>query len=283
VRVRWPGRGAGPPRRTADETAARIAALEQLRHAERLTTVGRLASALAHEVGTPLNVVAGHAQMIARGRVPDGETTESAKVIVAQCERMTRIVRHILDYARRRPPKTLTADLRDVARGTVELLAPMARSRGVEVTGNLEICAVAQVDASQIQQALINLIMNAVQASQEGGSVEVTLSRTTTRPHGDPTAPENPYYVLSVTDHGSGIDQEILGRLFEPFFTTKASGEGTGLGLSIAHDIVHEHGGWISVDSTVGQGSRFDLYLPVPTESCPDTSSSSTTTAPPAA
>jgi two-component system NtrC family sensor kinase len=253
-------------RATEAETAARIATLEQLRHAERLTTVGRLASALAHEVGTPLNVVAGHAQMIAKGRVTGEAVTDSATVIGAQCARMTKIVRQVLDYARRRPPKTLHADLKDVAQGTVELLEPMARAQKVEIKADLEPRALAEVDASQIQQALINLIMNAVQASKPGGQVEVSLTRTRAHPGGDASAPEVCCYLLSVQDEGCGIPEDNLQRLFEPFFTTKPSGEGTGLGLSITNDIVTEHGGWLSVRSQLGEGSRFDLYFPAPEE-----------------
>ncbi len=255
-------------RETEAETTARIATLEQLRHAERLTTVGRLASALAHEVGTPLNVVAGHAQMIAKGRVTGDAVTDSATVIGAQCERMTKIVRQVLDYARRRPPKTLHADLRDVAQGTVELLEPMARARTVEIKSKLEPRALAEVDASQIQQALINLIMNAVQASDPGSQVEVSLTRTRARPNGDAAAGKICCYQLSVKDAGCGIPEGSLARLFEPFFTTKPSGEGTGLGLSITNDIVTEHGGWLSVESKVGKGSRFDLYFPAPQDPC---------------
>ena len=253
---------------TEAETAARIATLEQLRHAERLTTVGRLASALAHEVGTPLNVVAGHAQMIAKGRVSGDSVKASAAVIGAQCERMTKIVRQVLDYARRRPPKTLNADLKDVAQGTVELLEPMARARNVEIRASLEPRAVAQVDASQIQQALINLIMNAVQASDPGTQVQVTLTRTQAHRNGDPNADQICCYLVSVKDEGCGISDAHLERLFEPFFTTKPSGEGTGLGLSITSDIVTEHGGWLSVESEVGKGSCFSLYFPAAKDPC---------------
>ena len=255
-------------RETEAETAARIATLEQLRHAERLTTVGRLASALAHEVGTPLNVVAGHAQMIAKGRVTGAGVTDSAAVIGAQCERMTKIVRQVLDYARRRPPKTLHANLKDVAQGTIELLEPMGRARRVALRSTLEPQAIAEVDASQIQQALINLIMNAVQASEPESQVRVSLTRTRARPPGDTSAQEICCYLMSVEDEGCGIPEDQLDRLFEPFFTTKPSGEGTGLGLSITNDIVTEHGGWLSVKSQVGKGSRFDLYFPAPEDPC---------------
>ena len=251
-------------RRSEAETEARVAMLEQLRHAERLTTVGRLASALAHEIGTPLGVMAGHAQMIARERISGPVVTDSGKVIAQQCERVAKIVRQILDYARRRPVKTLTADLRDVLTATVDLLGPLAAARDVCFEIDVETDGAANVDAGQIQQALTNLIVNAVHASERGSKVELSLARTTAAPPGADSGAQREYYVLSVVDHGCGIPVVDREKLFEPFFTTKLAGEGTGLGLSIAQDIATEHAGWIGVESEVGHGSKFDLYLPVP-------------------
>ncbi|MBN1612050.1 MAG: HAMP domain-containing histidine kinase [Polyangiaceae bacterium] len=257
-----------------DQTEARLAALEQLRHAERLTTVGKLASAVAHEIGTPINVVAGHANLIVRRRVEGDEALSSAQVIVEQCARMTKLVRNLLDYARRRPPNRVCVNLHDILNETTQLLAPLAASREVALEVQGELQALASVDPAQLQQALANLVINAIQASPQKSTVRLTLELVTVaRPDRDHSR-ERPTWRIGVADHGSGIPSEDLGRLFDPFFTTKPSGEGTGLGLSITRTIVEEHGGWVSVDSTVGRGARFELYLTPLRESCPSTSSS---------
>jgi signal transduction histidine kinase len=241
--------------RLESETARRVATVEQLRHADRLTTVGQLASAIAHEIGTPLNVVAGHAKLIVRGRVAGDAVAESAGVIVEQCDKMTRIVRQVLDYGRRRDPKKSDVKLTDLVESTVDMLRPLAKKNGV----SLELAhegpedAVIRVDAGQMQQALTNLIVNAMQASREGQVVRIGT---------ESDASERPTHRIFVEDRGSGMTPATLERVFEPFFTTKEAGQGTGLGLSIALEIVREHGGSIRVDSVLGSGTRFDLVLP---------------------
>ena len=121
-------------------------------------------------------------------------------------------------------------------------------------------------DATQIQQALTNLVVNAIQASARGGTVDVTVRRTRARPPVDsaasPQEDEGDYYVVTVQDHGHGMPSDVLARVFEPFFTTKPVGESTGLGLSVANDIIEEHAGWMSAQSEPGRGSRFSLTLP---------------------
>jgi signal transduction histidine kinase len=265
-------------RRSETDTAARIAALEQLRHAERLSTLGHLASSLAHQLGTPLNVVIGHGRMIQHAKVVGERAVDSAAAIVEQGERIAQLFRQMLDYARRPSLKPSTADLSDVVRAATELLTPLAAENQValSVEAQAEEDAVACVDVVQLQQAFTNLIINAIQASTPGASVTVSLRRTRARRQHDPSRPEEPWVVVSVADQGTGIPAQDLPRLFEPFFTTKPSGYGTGLGLSIAGDIVREHDGWISVTSEHGHGSRFDVYLPqvagVVASTRPDTS-----------
>jgi two-component system NtrC family sensor kinase len=251
--------------KVASESAARVRAVEQLRHAERLSTVGKLASGLAHELGTPLNVVAGRAKMIATGETESPEEdTESARIIVEQAERMTRIVRQLLDFARRRGSEKRSTDLGALARQTAALLEPLAGKRGVslrceEPTGPVS----AAVDAPQIQQALTNLVVNAIQASDRERDVGIGVSACATAPEG-PRGPRpgGPWALLEVYDQGAGIPAEHLAEVFDPFFTTKPVGEGTGLGLSIAHGIAEEHGGWIDVESEPGRGSCFRIWLP---------------------
>jgi two-component system NtrC family sensor kinase len=245
--------------RTQVQAQARIRALEQLRHAERLTTLGQLASVLAHEIGTPLNVVAGHAKLVAGGKLDASEIRESALAIGVQCERITSIVRRVLDYARRRPPKRTQIDGSDVVGQTRALLRSLADLKGVEL--EVEISASPSdlfADPDQLQQVLINIVMNAVHASSAGGSVRIGVEHSMQVVAGEPRE----FVVFAVRDVGSGIDEQVKDRIFEPFFTTKPPGDGTGLGLSVARDIVDEHGGFIDVSSVPNQGTVFMIYLP---------------------
>jgi two-component system, NtrC family, sensor kinase len=250
-----------------EETAARLAAMEQLRHADRLQTVGRLASGIAHELGTPLNVVSGRASLIQSGRLSPDEISQSAAAIKAEADKMTRIIRQLLDFARCSTPHKASVDLREVVRQTVDLLATLANKRKVELcfTPGDE-PALTEVDIGQIQQALTNLIVNAIQAMPNGGKVDITLGRKGVRPPNGDGGGTRMYHAIDVRDQGVGIPEEHMQHLFEPFFTTKEVGEGTGLGLSIAYGIVQEHGGWIDGASRAGEGSCFTIYLPEETK-----------------
>jgi signal transduction histidine kinase len=120
----------------------------------------------------------------------------------------------------------------------------------------------ANVDASQIEQALTNLVINAVHAMPKGGTITVATRNTSAAPPGNPEV-ERECAVIEVADEGEGIPQEHIDRIFEPFFTTKGVGEGTGLGLSVTHGIIEDHDGWMTATSVPGKGSTFTLYLPV--------------------
>src|SRR5262249_4364200 len=234
-----------------------------LRHADRLNTVGKLASGIAHELGTPLNVVSGRARMIASGDLDGREVKESAETIVAQADRMVRIIRQLLDFARRRTAQKAPESLPELARRTVALLGPIADERGVtlevaEGGGPLR----AEVDAVQLEQALTNLVVNGIQAMPKGGTVTVSVSRERARPPADHGGTEQDWVKIEVADQGVGMAPETRAHVFEPFFTTKPVGEGTGLGLAVTYGIVQEHGGWIDVASELGAGSRFRVYLP---------------------
>jgi two-component system NtrC family sensor kinase len=249
--------------RVRQETAARIAALEQLRHADRLTTVGKLASGVAHELGTPLNVVVARAEMIGKGEASTGEAREYARVIVDSAQKMTRIIRQLLEFARRRGPRKERRDVTAVAEHTIELLRPLAERQRVlivleEDAGPHE----ASIDAAQIEQALTNLVVNAIQAMPDGGKATIQVGRARAQPPPDHGGTEGDWIVVRVVDQGSGISEADLTRVFEPFFTTKDVGRGTGLGLSVSYGIARDHGGWIDVDSPPGQGARFALFLP---------------------
>jgi signal transduction histidine kinase len=175
---------------------------------------------------------------------------------------MTRIIRQLLTFARTGKPEKSRCDVAVVARRTVELLEPLARKREVAVRVDASGTVFAEVDAGQIEQAITNLTMNATQATERGGAVEVVVDRARAKPPADHGGQEGEYVRIQVRDHGQGIAPEHLLRLFEPFFTTKDVGEGTGLGLAVSYGIVREHGGWIGVESEVGHGTTFTIHLP---------------------
>jgi signal transduction histidine kinase len=249
--------------RSAAEAAARIAALEQLRHADRLMTVGKLASGVAHELGTPLNVVSARAGMIADGETTAPESVEYARMIGQACDQMTQIIRQLLDFARPRGPERAAEDVRRIVERTLALLEPIAAKKGVSMSLRAPLPgaapATAELDAGQMQQVFTNLVVNAVQAMEGQGTVLVTVTRERAAAGGSETS----CVCVRVRDDGPGIAPEHLAHVFEPFFTTKDVGQGTGLGLSVAYGIVHEHRGWMDVRSTLGQGSEFAVYLPV--------------------
>lgn len=248
--------------RVDDEIQQRESAVGQLRHAERLTTVGKLASGIAHELGTPLNVVAGRAALIASKRVEGEEARRSAEVIVAQTERMTAIIRHVLDFARRGGTRKAVIDLNRLVREATSLLEPMAtkNSARMEVVANAPI--VANVNAGEIQQVLTNLLVNAFHAMPKGGTVHVEVAKVTVKapPKHVKRAPS--YALVRVRDEGTGIAADHLPHIFDPFFTTKDVGTGTGLGLSVTFGIVRDHGGWIDVSTKLQKGTEFSIYLP---------------------
>jgi signal transduction histidine kinase len=236
--------------RIETETAARIAAIEQLRHADRLSTLGKLASGIAHELGTPMNVIAGHADMIVAREVEGDEAVESARIIKHFADKVAGIVRQFLDFARRRGPQRAEHDLCKLTSQTTDLLRSMAEEKGVRLRAESPGPVFANVDPGQMQQAITNLVVNALHAVPRGGNVEVTCGV------------DADGVFVSVRDDGPGIPTEHLGRVFDPFFTTKAAGEGTGLGLSLVQGIVTDHGGTIEVESEAGRGATFAIRLP---------------------
>ncbi|HEY8212490.1 MAG TPA: ATP-binding protein [Myxococcaceae bacterium] len=244
------------------EIAARISTMESLRHADRLTTVGKLAAGVAHELGTPLNVVYSRGRMIASGEESGDQAKASGNAIAEQAQVMIRIIRQLLDFARRREPMRTPEDLRALSDRTLALLHPLAAKKQVALTAEQVPSIEVEVDGGQMQQVLTNLLMNALQSMGAPGTVRMEASRQRVAPPPGVDGGEGDFVRLDVVDEGSGIAPEVLPHIFEPFFTTKGVGEGTGLGLSVSYGIVRDHGGWIAVDSTPGRGSRFSVFLP---------------------
>lgn len=249
--------------RIALESAARQTTLEQLRHADKLTTVGKLASSVAHELGTPLNVIKARARMIVDHEVHGEDVITSSQIIVNQSARMAQIIRELLDFSRRDKPQKEKVDFRLVVNQTLEIIEPLARRSQVSIICKLGVePVIAVIDPDRIRQVLSNIMINAVEAMPGGGKLMVEIGVDTSAGRTAPNAIETAGFVVKITDTGIGIASEHMSQIFNPFFTTKDRQAGTGLGLSISADIIREHGGWIEVESAAGQGSTFNVYLP---------------------
>jgi signal transduction histidine kinase len=248
-------------KRADDEATARLSNLEQLRHLDRLRTVGTLASGIAHELGTPLNVLLLRGQSLARGELGADELGAAGRTIVGQVEKMSRIVRQLLDFARRERPTREHVQLESVAHRALDLLSSLARRAGVEATVEVDSPVSVDADAGQLEQAVTNLVMNAIQAMPSGGTLTLRVgTRPDTETPGGLRTLDGAY--LAVEDTGTGMDEGTLRHVFEPFYTTKPAGQGTGLGLGVACGIASDHGGFIEATSTPGAGSTFTLTLP---------------------
>jgi signal transduction histidine kinase len=244
----------------------RLALETHLRDAAQLATIGQLAAEIAHEVGTPLNVVTGRARAMVK-KVDDPEAVrKNASIIAEQAGRITRIIQRLLDVARRQVGKSERADvdLNRLATDTLELLEYQLGSARVEARAQLERgLGAVPGHRDQLQQVLLNLYMNAVEAMPHGGTLAVRTRFVARRRPGLEVDPERQYAVIEVADTGVGIGEKERAKIFEAFYTSKAERGGTGLGLAVAHGIVKDHDGWIEIDDHApGPGTVFRVFLP---------------------
>jgi signal transduction histidine kinase len=223
---------------------------QQLVQSAKLAAIGELAAGVAHELNNPLTVIAGHAQIL---RTPDVEPTVDRKleVIEAEAMRAGRITRGLLDFSRRREPKHEPLSLNALVPRALELIHSKLRGRTIVVETHLaddapEIAG----DADQLTQVLINLAGNAIDAMGARGTLTVRTARV------------DDGLELSITDTGTGMDEDEVQRIFEPFYTTKPEGKGTGLGLSVTLGILKSHGGSVAVDTALGRGTTMRVRLP---------------------
>lgn len=253
---------------TEQQNEARLSLEQRLGQTEKLATLGQLAAEIAHEVGTPLNVIAGRAKNLSR-KARDPEAVQKNSTIIAeQTARITRIIQRLLDFTRRKvgTQEPGSVDLAELTATTLELLEGKLVSADVHhvFDRNVDLPAV-KGDRDRLQQVLLNLLLNAVQAMPDGGSLRVATSRITRRRPGLEVAPEQEYVVIAVADSGKGIPPEVRDKIFEPFYTSKYDQGGTGLGLAVCHGIVKEHDGWIDITDADGGGTVFSVYLPAAT------------------
>ena len=228
---------------------------DRLRKAERIAELGTVASGMAHEIGTPMNVILGRAEYLME-RVTEEPIKKGLKTIVTQVERITRVINQLLTFARRKSPERRPLDLRSTIEGNLEIFQEQLAKNRIKVeTSFLAICPPVLADADQMSQVVINLVINAIHAMPDGGVLRIAL------------APAEEMVRLTVADTGQGIPREVIRRIFEPFFTTKDFGKGTGLGLTVVKDIIEEHQGSITVESEPGTGTTFTVLLPVCSDS----------------
>lgn len=228
---------------------------QQIRNAEKLASVGKLAAGVAHEINNPLGGILNCLYNMRKGTLSASRQEEYLASMEDGLRRVQRIVRQLLDFSQQHNPELSLADMNQVVtqvlRLTDHLFAPhQVRLETVLATDMPEI----MIDRHMMEQVLMNLVLNAIQAMRTGGVLTIR------------TAVEEAHCLVRIQDSGCGISSSVLPRIFDPFFTTKNEGEGTGLGLSVSLGIVERHGGKIVVDSEVGKGTVFTVSIPLATE-----------------
>jgi PAS domain S-box-containing protein len=224
---------------------------EQLRKTERIAELGTLASGMAHEIGTPMNVILGRAEYLMQ-RTQEEPLKKGLQTIITQVERITKVMNQLLDFARRRPTEGRAIDLVQTIEDSLEIFQERMLQSRITVEKVLEAnIPLVRADRDQLIQVLINLVTNSLHAMPDGGRLRLSLAH------------ENSHVRLGVSDTGHGMPEEIRSKIFEPFFTTKDFGKGTGLGLTVVKGIIEECGGTIAVESAVDKGTTFWIRLPL--------------------
>jgi signal transduction histidine kinase len=234
---------------------AQRSAENRLVQAAKLAAVGEMAAGIAHELNNPLTSVTGFAELALDSLPEDSQTRKDLDIVMREASRARDVVRRLLDFARQSESARVRASLNEVIEDVIALSKHLIHTSGVELQLELEKnLPWIMVDANQMKQVLLNLVHNALQAMPAGGSMTIT-SQSSPRGGRD-------WVVVSVCDSGVGIPQMELARIFEPFYTTKGGQGGTGLGLSVTYGIITDHGGLIEVESELGVGSKFTVWLP---------------------
>ena len=238
---------------------------EELQRRERLSAVGQLAAGIAHDFNNLLTTIMLYAHMpLNRHDLPEN-VRQALKIIYSESESAADLIQQILDFSRQSKMDTAPVDLRTFVEESVNILK---RTFPENIDLHLTLDQdeyVVKADPGRIQQALINLLLNARDALDEGGEIHVALTQADVPPDDPRLKPDmdpGEWICLTVSDTGTGIADDILPHIFEPFFTTKASGKGNGLGLAQVYGIIKQHEGFINVESEIGQGTTFHLYLP---------------------
>ena len=245
----------------AEDVTERRVLEEQLRQSQKLEAVGRLAGGVAHDFNNMLTAISGYTAF-ALDQAEDGSTLRSdLDEIRKATDRATQLTRQLLAFSRKQVLEPVFLDLNEVVEELNTMLRPLLGGSVLLATELDPSLGPIEADPGQLNQVVMNLVVNARDAMPEGGTVTISTANADVDGSGDGTIEPGRYVTLTVRDDGEGIDEQTLGQIFEPFFTTKASGKGTGLGLATVYGIVKQSGGYLEVESEVGVGSEFRIYL----------------------
>ena len=242
---------------------------EELRQAQRLEAVGRVAGGIAHDFNNLLTVIFGWARFLLQGLASDDVKHEGAEQILDASKRAAALTQQLLAFSRRQVLRPQPLDLNRVVRDMERLLERVIGEDILLVTELDPALGTVKADQGQLEQVILNLAVNARDAMPAGGRLTIatgTVEHMAAEPRDEAESPSGPYVTLTVSDTGHGMDEETRVHAFEPFFTTKETGRGTGLGLATVYGIVLQSGGVISVDSDPGQGATFTIQLPQASE-----------------
>jgi two-component system NtrC family sensor kinase len=247
----------GAPKTNRTPRSPKTPDMDQITNENRLEAIGRLTAGIAHELNNPLSVILGFAQSLVSHAKEEDPTTDTYKTIEREALRCKRVVENLLTFSRQPQSQKKLEDLNAILQDTLSIINPKIWTGQVEIVcKSIKDLPLISVDRHEIQQLVVNLCINALDAMPQGGTLSLTLARTIMP--GDQAAIE-----LRIQDTGTGIPSDIQNRIFEPFYTTKSAGKGTGLGLNIVQNIVKGHGGTIRVQSKVGEGTTFIVQLPL--------------------
>jgi len=249
----------------ASDITERLNLEQQLRQSQKMQSVGQLAAGVAHDFNNVLTIIQGHCELVLMGEKVTKNGLESLDQIRMASERAAKLTQQLLTFGRKQFMQIELMDINDIIQQVTQMLRRVL-GENVSLRTNLAPRLPAiEADATMMEQVIMNLSVNARDAMPGGGSltigtVPVMVSRAYVEKN--PEAREGTFICLSVSDNGTGIESDKLNKLFEPFFTTKEVGKGTGLGLATVYGIVKQHQGWIEVESELGKGSVFKVYLP---------------------
>jgi len=232
----------------------------QLSQSEKLAALGQVTATMAHQIGTPLNSISGYIQLMLQEENLQDTNRERLKIIESQLDRLAESVKNLLSFTRQPKPQLKPLDVNGVLRELIHLSEPWLLARNIKLSTFLsQDLPLVSGDPMNLQTLCLNLIANALDAMPNGGLLTIETQQVPAY-----SSSENKGWLkISITDTGIGITEESKKRIFDPFFTTKKVGEGTGLGLSICEKIIKEHSGRLEVESKVGKGSTFTVYIPV--------------------